>query len=85
MPTVGSLKSGTSKTSANTLFKETVMLDVCVMENGEVIGRMTPEEFRRSLKTSSREFLSDTVANFNAVRESQGDGTRVKLVLAKAK
>jgi hypothetical protein len=61
------------------------MFDICVLEAGEEIGRMTPEEFRRSVKPSSREFLSDTVANFNAIREANGDPTRVKLVLVKAK
>ena len=57
------------------------MFDIIVTENGKVIGRMTLEEFRRSVKPSSREFLSDSVANFNAVRESRGDPTRVKVML----
>jgi hypothetical protein len=51
------------------------MFDICVMENEQVIGRITPEQFRRSQKSSSREFLSDTVEKFNAIRKK-----RVKLV-----
>ena len=56
------------------------MFDICVMENDQVIGHLSPESFRRSVKASSREFLSDTVANFNANRKAQDDPTRVKIV-----
>ena len=56
------------------------MFDICVMENEQVIGRITPEQFRRSQKSSSREFLSDTVEKFNANRKKRGELTRVKLV-----
>lgn len=57
------------------------MFDVCVFENGELIGKMSPEEFRRATKAPSRQFLSDAIQEFNAQREVRDDPTRVKLVL----
>jgi hypothetical protein len=59
------------------------MFDICVMENEQVIGHITPEQLRRSQKSSSREFLSDTVEKFNAIRKKRGELTRVKLVFKK--
>jgi hypothetical protein len=61
-----------------------IMFDIRVMEGDQIIGHMTPDEFRRSTKPSSHEFLSDTVAKFNSARKDQGDPTHVKIVFKKA-
>ena len=61
------------------------MIDVRVYFEGEVIANITPEEFRKAAKASSRAFLSDVVDEFNQHTAASGDGTRVKLVLRGAK
>jgi hypothetical protein len=61
------------------------MFDIRVMFDGEVIGHMTPEKFRKSAKSSSQAFLSDVVADFNAGCAANNDSTRVSIVLKEQK
>jgi hypothetical protein len=56
------------------------MFEICITEDKQVIGHLSVESFRHSVRASSREILADTVANFNALRESQGETTRVQIV-----